>query len=669
MKKLITIAAILISFCSYGQIINKSATNNAWNRVKADSAMYAPLDTFQVRPATQLGQPVGDSGRIAYKNQKLYYHNSNSWVAIPGITDLSNYYTKPQSDSIFYKPAIYVESVRLPGISDDSVINRALRLAGKSGVILLQPNRVYTIYNSIIMDSSQSIMGDYAKIKRGNSSITTLSANAGQAATSITVTSVPADWKVGDRLQVYTTDSGDKSIFNSRIIVSIAGTTVGLASALGASNDGTITTWVSGSGVRKVFTMVTTGYDVDKQNVSYSLYNIKFDGNNANNAQNRYWFVNAGILLRGINGKVIGCEFRDMPNESIVGHGFSVENCNAVRLWGSFVHLSGQDTAINVYEQRNAFIYGNFTDSTNLATQAKTGHSEGVITTSFNGGYFTATGNRFNHGAEAVIGAFSWIEPPVTIGTGNIVFSNNLCIGFNKIVQEFRTQLGFGYPGNNLISNNTFSNCGSTDFTNAVNYGMSFINNNLTDGTTVTNIANTTSYSVSSSGNFAIGENPVYKFNVGDGTRSGYINPSAGLNAMIFGSRTAHPVVFTVGDAEKARVLTNGNFGIATSSPTSLLQVVGSLALGIITVTNTTLLNVAHHTVRVNNTSDVIINLPAVSTAPGRVYIIKKVSNNANTVTITANGSETIDGNTTNVISAFNASVMIQSDGVSWSIL
>lgn len=173
MKTLLTIAAILMSFCSYGQIFQKSTTNNAWNRVKADSAMYAPLDTFQVRPATQLGQPVGDSGRIAYKNQKLYFHNGGSWQPVStGGGSLSEYLPKFVIDSI---PQLY--SIEGKSSNDIAFVKDTIRgglfyytsttPTADSGVVIPASSGRWVR----LMSNLNSVQLDWWKDSWGNSSL------------------------------------------------------------------------------------------------------------------------------------------------------------------------------------------------------------------------------------------------------------------------------------------------------------------------------------------------------------------------------------------------------------------------------------------------------------------------------------------------------------------
>ena len=67
--------------------------------------------------------------------------------------------------------------------------------------------------------------------------------------------------------------------------------------------------------------------------------------------------------------------------------------------------------------------------------------------------------------------------------------------------------------------------------------------------------------------------------------------------------------------------------------------------------------------------NNITINLPAASTASGLQYHIKKIDASANTLTIDGNGSETIDGSLTKVISTQYNSITVVSDGSNWFII
>jgi len=65
----------------------------------------------------------------------------------------------------------------------------------------------------------------------------------------------------------------------------------------------------------------------------------------------------------------------------------------------------------------------------------------------------------------------------------------------------------------------------------------------------------------------------------------------------------------------------------------------------------------------------IVVTLPLVASATGLIYTVKKIDSSANTVTLDGNGVETIDGVTTQVISAQYDSLTITSDGSTWWII
>jgi uncharacterized protein YdeI (BOF family) len=114
--------------------------------------------------------------------------------------------------------------------------------------------------------------------------------------------------------------------------------------------------------------------------------------------------------------------------------------------------------------------------------------------------------------------------------------------------------------------------------------------------------------------------------------------------------------------------------GINTITPNSTLEINGSLSQKVETITATTTLSSDNNTIVCNNgTTAITINLPSVTSpdCAGRIYTIKKgsmMSSTAN-VTIDGNGSETIDGATTFLLSDDQGAVTIANDGSEWKII
>ena len=118
-----------------------------------------------------------------------------------------------------------------------------------------------------------------------------------------------------------------------------------------------------------------------------------------------------------------------------------------------------------------------------------------------------------------------------------------------------------------------------------------------------------------------------------------------------------------------------GNVIVGGTAPDSLFEVDGPVGLAIQTVTGNTTLDNTHSTLLVNASGNVVIALPTAASAYnntddiGRVYLVKKIDADADTVTLDGNGAELIDGAATAVITVQWESIEFQSNGTSWYIL
>lgn len=87
-------------------------------------------------------------------------------------------------------------------------------------------------------------------------------------------------------------------------------------------------------------------------------------------------------------------------------------------------------------------------------------------------------------------------------------------------------------------------------------------------------------------------------------------------------------------------------------------------------VTGAVTLDATYEVVLADATSGAFtVTLPAAATNEGRDYTVKKVDSSANAVTVDGNGSETIDGETTQVIAIQWDAAHIVSDGSNWLII
>ena len=156
-----------------------------------------------------------------------------------------------------------------------------------------------------------------------------------------------------------------------------------------------------------------------------------------------------------------------------------------------------------------------------------------------------------------------------------------------------------------------------------------------------------------------------------DGFVIGLENIGAAYNVQFKTLETGN-IEFYGGNSEALYIKSTGNVGVGNSanSPTSTLQVGGSISMPVVTKSGNYTANSFDHTI-LCNAGALVINLPQASNVTGRIYVIKKISATAGTITITPNsGTETIDGASTNTfITNQWQSVMLQSNGSTWVIL
>jgi len=113
--------------------------------------------------------------------------------------------------------------------------------------------------------------------------------------------------------------------------------------------------------------------------------------------------------------------------------------------------------------------------------------------------------------------------------------------------------------------------------------------------------------------------------------------------------------------------LTITSTGGGGSAPTTQVMSYRLFTAGVGAASTTAL--TTDYTIAVDpTTTAATVNLPAASTVTGQLFVVKHVNASANTVTLDANGSETIDGNLTLVLTAYN-SATVQSTGSAWVIL
>jgi len=111
---------------------------------------------------------------------------------------------------------------------------------------------------------------------------------------------------------------------------------------------------------------------------------------------------------------------------------------------------------------------------------------------------------------------------------------------------------------------------------------------------------------------------------------------------------------------------TDSYVAVGTSAPTSQLHVFGSTARLMASVSSNTAAGNVSTYLADSTAGTIAITLPTAASCPGRVYTVKKIVA-GNTVNVTPNGAELIDGsNSPQALTSQWSKVTVQSNGTSW---
>ncbi|MGH7974998.1 MAG: hypothetical protein ACREBR_05705 [bacterium] len=130
------------------------------------------------------------------------------------------------------------------------------------------------------------------------------------------------------------------------------------------------------------------------------------------------------------------------------------------------------------------------------------------------------------------------------------------------------------------------------------------------------------------------------------------------------------PLICTIADD----VLFRNHIAVGAGSgatPVSNIDDIGSFGAQLVTITATTYTAlVTDYTILGNAASNaIVITLPTATSSTRRIYNFKKTDSSANSVTVTAAGSDTIDGAASQVLTSQYQDLSIQSDGTNWWII
>ncbi|QNA44863.1 hypothetical protein [Lacibacter sediminis] len=118
-------------------------------------------------------------------------------------------------------------------------------------------------------------------------------------------------------------------------------------------------------------------------------------------------------------------------------------------------------------------------------------------------------------------------------------------------------------------------------------------------------------------------------------------------------------------------VSVSAQIGIGTTSPTSTLDVRGSLSLNYRAFSSSTTASSTDNTLLFTGNSAATVTLPDATGCAGRVYSIKNASTTSPVpvLTVATTSSQTIDGSSALLLSSNKSIVTVVSDGANWNIM
>ncbi len=217
-------------------------------------------------------------------------------------------------------------------------------------------------------------------------------------------------------------------------VLKISGDTLFLNNPLGKTEDERGTYPAGTSLFKNINFFWIVGNDLPPY-LGCSFNNLTFDGNRDKNTGSHSWLLNATIIAVTKNTtEYRSCEFINSPGETIVGHNADIRNCTFYNINGSAFHTSADKVTWSESEI-HSYLSDNIFENTNQISSSIGGHSEGAITHSNSGGYYTATHNTFTNVGESVLAG---LYPSVSIhdwGTSNITFTGNTIKGAGSLVR------------------------------------------------------------------------------------------------------------------------------------------------------------------------------------------------------------------------------------------
>lgn len=368
---------------------------------------------------------------------------------------------KNQINEQFY----YVEDFRQPGMDDYQTLMAACDSLPEYSTIVFGP-KTYIFSHTPIILKTFNFQGP-ATLKREDQITYTLKEPADENSTSIILNNTDGiiPW---ERFLITLGGTSAGRTTGINVAINIKGDTLFLDHPLGRTVDNLDGVYPAGTNLFKninfFWILSETGYPEE----SCSFTNLTFDGNRDNNIGSYSWLLNTAVMqLSKGTTRYRNCKFINSPGETIVGHNADIRNCTFFNLNGSAFHTSA-DKVYCTESELHSYLFDNLFENTNQISTIITGHSEGVITHSDSGGYYTAERNTFTNVGESVLGALYPSNSLHDWGTSDILFTGNTINGVDRMVYLIDTSAGI--IRNVKIDKNTISNLAGEDFASELKF-------------------------------------------------------------------------------------------------------------------------------------------------------------------------------------------------------
>lgn len=390
----------------------------------------------------------------------LFLGSCQKRIADPD-NNTNNYKDLAPGRTINHSRFYYVEKFRKNGMTDTEVIQAALDSIPENSTLKFG-DKEYIIEHTLYLYKSVHLTGP-ATLKREDQFIYKLIKPAMVNDRQLILNSTKG-LKIRDYF--FLTNGGKSHLDNSslNLITNIKGDTVTLyypnPQLLNGASDFPVGTYF----IKDVKFFWIMDKDVNvfpTQSCKFSR--LTFDGNREENDASYSWLIHTAVMAQTLGPTTFDyCSFINSPSETIMGHNCIIRNCTFKDLNGSAFHTS-MDREKVPEDKIHSLLENNHFENTNEISTYIGGHSEGCITHSNSGGYYTATGNTFIDVGFAVIATLYPSVSPHDWGTSNILFTDNTINTAGRLVRALATHIP-GEVKNVRIINNKIEEVTTVDW-------------------------------------------------------------------------------------------------------------------------------------------------------------------------------------------------------------